>query len=174
MLNHPEIKLKQVAKMLGVTRQRVALMIGALNRPSCAHPDKPAPRKEQAETKLAELKARVAAGEPAQAVVKELGISFFQAMRLGFRARSVFPTHGTQARLRSGCSCWRCRRAGGLSVPRGPRLGTEKKAQVLDWLAWVDPEDGIVLTQAAIGQLVGVAQQAVSRIARASRVDIFS
>ena len=97
MLDHPDLTLRAVAEQLNITRQRVALMVGLLNRPSCAHPDKPAPKRDAARAALTELKNRVRAGEPAQAVVKDLGISLTQAMNLGFRVGSCRPAHGTQA-----------------------------------------------------------------------------
>ena len=166
MLDHPDLTLKAVAEQLNITRQRVALMVGLLNRPSCAHPDKPAPKRDAARAALAELKDRVRAGEPAQAVVKDLGISLTQAMNLGFRVKLVRPSHGTQARLRSGCTCLRCRRAGGLVVPRGKNMTVAKKFQVLDWRAWCDPDTGEGLRQVEIGRLSGVPQPMVSRIMR--------
>jgi len=76
------------------------------------------------------------------------------------------PPHGSQGKLRGGCGCWRCRRAGGIALPRGPRTGPARRAAVEDWLAWTDPDDGTTLTQAEVGRLVGVGQGAVSRIAR--------
>jgi predicted XRE-type DNA-binding protein len=43
-----------------------------------------------------------------------------------------------------------------------------RKAAVLDWLAHRDPDDGSQLKQIDIAKLAGVAQGAVSRIARAA------
>lgn len=167
LLEHPEVTLREVAKQLGVTRQRVSLIVGRLDRPSCAHPDRPAPKKEHAARLLPQLVSRVRAGEAAEHAARELGVSLAQAARLGFRSREVRPPHGTQGRLKSGCDCWRCRRAGGIALPRGPRAGARTRAEVADWLAWTDPENGCGLTQAEIGRLAGVGQGAVSRIARA-------
>jgi hypothetical protein len=42
-----------------------------------------------------------------------------------------------------------------------------KRWEVVDWLAWTDPDDGTGLTQARIGRLVGVGQPVVSRVALA-------
>jgi hypothetical protein len=169
MLAHPTLTLNQVARELKVTRQRVSLMVGRLDRPTCAHPDRPAPRLEQARARMPELVARVQAGEPADKVAADLGISLYQAMKLGFRARVFKPSHGAQARLAGGCSCWRCRRAGGSALSHGPRVDSARRAAVEDWLAWVDPDDEtIALTQAEIGRLTGVGQPVVSRIASVS------
>lgn len=164
LIEHPHLTLKTVANTLGVTRQRVNLMVGALGRPSCARPNKPAPRKEQARAKLAELKARVQAGETAEQAAAALGISLNQAMQLGFRVKEIRPPHGSNKRTE--CRCWRCRHAGGIALPRGPRTGAAKKEAVLDWLAWADPDTGDGLRQVTIGRLAGVAQPVVSRIAR--------
>ena len=169
--DHPHITLHQVAQQLNVTRQRINILVGKLNRPTCAHPDRPAPKREApkreaAKLKLADLRARVAGGEPAEAAAAALGISLHMAMRLGFRSREARPPHGSQGKLRGGCGCWRCRRAGGIALPRGPKTGLARRAAVEDWLAWTDPDDGTTLTQAEVGRLVGVGQGAVSRIAR--------
>jgi hypothetical protein len=83
--DHPHITLHQVAQQLNVTRQRINILVGKLNRPTCAHPDRPAPKREAAKLKLADLRARVAGGEPAEAAAAALGISLPMAMRLGFR-----------------------------------------------------------------------------------------
>lgn len=170
LLDHPGLTLAQVAQHLNVTRQRVGLLVGKLNRPTCAHPNRPAPKREAAKLKLAQLTAKVKAGKPADAAAKELSISLPMAMRLGFRARNAHPPHGTQIRLAKGCDCWRCRRAGGIALPRGPRTGPARRAAVLDWLAWLDPDSGEGLRQVEIGRLAGVAQAAVSRIARMESV----
>jgi hypothetical protein len=128
---------------------------------------------------LAELRARVAVGESASAVAKELGFGLSAAAVLGFRAKAVKPLHGTWERAREkigvdgevvqlGCNCWRCRRVAGLAVPRGPRITAAQKEQIIDWLAWTDPDDGRGLSQTEIGGLVGVGQMAVSRVAQAA------
>ena len=167
LLDQPQLKLSQIASVLGVTRQRVSLLVGKLDRPSCAHSNRLAPKREAARQYLTELAARVRTGEPAAEAAKELGISLGQAMRLGFRVKEVRPPHGTQVRLQAGCNCWRCRRAGGIALARGRRVDNVQVMQVRDWLAWVDPDDGVGITQAQIGQLVGVGQPVVSRIVRA-------
>jgi predicted transcriptional regulator len=169
LLNNPSVKLKHVAAQLGVSRQCVNQIVGKLNRPNCAHPDRPAPRKEEAKKLLPQLIQKVKAGEPAERAAAELGISLAQAHRLGFRSRATRPPHGTIQRSSEGCNCWRCRKAQGIALPRGPLTGTAKRAQILDWLAWADPDTNQPLTQAAIGKLAGVAQTAVSRIYRQER-----
>lgn len=166
LLNNPSVKLKHVAAQLGVSRQCVNQIVGKLNRPSCAHPDRPAPRKEEAKQKLPQLIQKVKAGEPAERAAIELGISLAQAHRLGFRSRAIRSPHGTVQRSSEGCNCWRCRHAAGIALPRGPRTGPAKRAQILDWLAWQDPDTNQPLTQTTIGKLAGVAQTAVSRIYR--------
>ena len=167
MLATPQITLSQVAAQLGVTRQAVNQLVGKLDRPSCASPNRPAPKLEQARRRLEELVERVRAGESADHAAADLGISLAQAMRLGFRSKAVRPAHGTQARLAHGCDCWRCRRAAGRARPRGRRVDLRQQAEVLDWLAYRDPDDETALTQAEVGRLVGVGQPVVSRIARA-------
>ena len=170
MLADPHLTLHQVAQALGVTRQRVSLLVGRLDRPCCTDPSypRPAPRKAEASRHLGELIARVQAGEPAGHAASALGISLGMATKLGFRSRLVHPPHGTQSRLAKGCNCWRCRRSGGIALPRGPKTGPGARAAVEDWLAWVNPEDGTGLTQVEIGRLVGIGQGAVSRIARSN------
>lgn len=165
LLENPDVTLQEVADQLGVTRQRVSLMVGRLGRPTCAHPNRPAPKKELAAQLLPQLIERVRRGEPAEKAAAKLGISLAQAMRLGFRAKQALPPHGTAARAEH-CSCWRCRRATGQVRTRGRRADPAKLAQVHDWLAWTDPETGQPLSQFEIGRLAGVAQGAVSRIAR--------
>ena len=179
LLEHPHVTLRRVADSLGVSRQKVGWMAGRLHRPSCCLPGpRSAPERAKAEACLIELRARVAAGESASAVAKELGFSLSAAAALGFRAKAVKPLHGTWERAREkigvdgevvqlGCSCWRCRMVAGLAVPRGPRITAAQKAQIIDWLVWVDPDDGRGLSQAVIGGLVGVGQMAVSRVAQA-------
>jgi hypothetical protein len=162
LLSNPSLTLKQVAQALGVTRQCVGAIVGKLNRPT----GKPAIKREQARSKLTELRTRVAAGESAEHAAKELGISLGQAMTLGFRAHGIKPAHGSGNR--AACRCWRCRRAAGIAVPRGPRLSDVHKAQVLDLLAWRDPDSGEGLSQRRIGEMVGAGQAAISRIARAA------
>lgn len=167
MVANPTLTLRSVAQALGVTRQCVSQMVGRLDRPSCAHPDRPAPRKDAARHALPQLVKRVKSGEPAEKAAAALGISLPQAIRLGFRSKVARPPHGTQSRIDSGCNCWRCRKSGGIALPRGPKSGPIRQAAVLDWLAWSDPDEGTKLTQTVIGKLAGVAQGAVSRIFRA-------
>ena len=180
LLEHPHITLRRVADQLGVSRQKVGWLAGRLYRPSCCLPGpRPAPERAKAEACLAKLRARVAVGESASAVAKELGFSLSAAAALGFRAKAVKPLHGTWERARGkigvdgdvvqlGCNCWRCRMVAGLAVPRGPRITAAQKEQITDWLAWTDPDDGRGLSQAVIGRLVGVGQMAVSRVAQAA------
>lgn len=166
-LLRPDLTLAKVAKALGITRQRVSLLVGPLGRPNCAtHPDHPAPKRDQAAKLLPILEARVRQGEAAEHVAAELGISLTMAMSLGFRTHSVRPSHGTQARAAQGCNCWRCRRAAGIALPRGPRSGIEVRVRVLDWCAWSDPDTEEKLTQAAVARLAGTTQPVVSRISR--------
>ena len=160
LLAHPQVTLTQTALKLGVTRQAVGQMVGRLDRPR-----RTAPRKEQARARLDDLRKRVSQGEPAARAAAALEISLNQAYRLGFRAHAVRSPHDTQARLASGCDCWRCRRAGGLAIPRSP-MTPQQRAEALDWLAWTDPDDGRGLSQAKIGAVVGIGQAAVSRLAR--------
>ena len=180
LLEHPHVTLRRVADSLGVSRQKVGWLAGRLHRPSCCLPGpRSAPERAKAEACLTELRARVAAGESASAVAKELGFSLSAAAALGFRAKDVKPLHGTWERAREkigadgevvqlGCNCWRCRMVAGLAVPRGPRITAAQKAEVLDWFVWVDPDDGRGLSQTEIGRLVGVGQMAVSRVAQAA------
>jgi predicted transcriptional regulator len=160
LLDHPQVTLRRVAAVLGVTRQCVGALVGPLDRGN--------PKREKAEVAMAELRERVAGGESASAVVKDLGISMSSAAALGFRAKEIRPPHGTWDRARKGCNCWRCRIVAGVAVPRGPRMTTEQKWACLDWLAWVNPDSGRGLTQTAVAKLVGVGQMAVSRISRAA------
>jgi hypothetical protein len=166
LLDHPGVTLAQVGHQLGISRQRTAMLVGRLNRPNCAHAARPAPRKAEAARRLPELTARVAGGESAEKVAADLGISLSQSMRLGLRVRQVRPPHGTQERLAGGCGCWRCRRAGGISLPRGPRTGPAKRVAIIDWLAYRDPDTGLELRQTEIARLAGVHQPLVSRLAR--------
>ena len=178
LLEHPHVTLRRVADSLGVSRQKVGWMAGRLRRPSCCLPGpRLALERAKAASCLSELRARVAAGESASAVAKELGFSLWIAAALGFRAKEVRPPHGTWERARGGggsesprppCNCWRCRRVAGVAVPRGPRTTAAQRAQIIDWLAWVDPDDGRGLSQAVVGELVGVGQMAVSRVAQAA------
>jgi len=163
LLAHPDLKLKHVATRLGVTRQRVSLLVGRLNRPTCTSADRAAPKRDQAAEKMAFLKQRVALGESAQHAAAQLQISLNQARTLGFKVRQVRSAHG---KGRQDCNCWRCRRALGVTLPRGLKSGSIKQSQVLDWLAYRDPDTNEPLTQAQIGRLAGVAQPMVSRIAR--------
>jgi predicted transcriptional regulator len=166
LLDHPSLTLAQVAKNLKVTRQCVSQMAGKLNRPTCATTNRPSPRLDQARQKILELELRVLAGESASSAAHQLGISINQVYKSGFRTRDIRSPHGSQARLTAGCRCWRCRQAAGLTLPRGPRTGPIRKAQVLDFLAWRDPDTGEGLRQVDIARLSGVGQAAVSRISR--------
>jgi len=141
-------------------------MVGRLGRPTCATPNRPALKRDAAQAKLWDLVERVQNGEPAMRAEAQLGISAAMAWKLGFRTKAVRHPHGTQARLTAGCRCWRCRQAGGISLPRGPRTGPARKAAVLDWLAYRDPDTGEALLQVEVARLSGVAQGAVSRIVR--------
>jgi predicted XRE-type DNA-binding protein len=165
LLATPQVTLVQVANQLGVSRQAVNQLVGKLDRPTCAHPNRPAPKREAARARMKELERRVAAGELAKTVAAELGISMNAALRLGFRAKSIRPAHGHG---RKDCNCWRCRRAVGVTKLRGRRANERELAETLDWLAWTDPDDDTALTQARISELTGVWQSMVSRIARAS------
>ncbi len=170
LITRPDITLQRVAQALGITRQRVHLMVDTLGRPSCSKPGpRPAPKRDKAQSLLSTLNQRVANGEPAGVAAQELGISLSQAISLGFRARAARPPHGTQARAQSPCHCWRCRKAAHISLPRGPRSGIARRAAVEDWLAWHDPDTGEGLRQTEIGRLAGVSQGMVSRIANASK-----
>jgi hypothetical protein len=182
MLDHPGVTLRRVAETLDVTRQRASIMVGSLNRSTCCRADRLAPERERAAAGMTFLAERVAAGESAGPVARELSISLSMAMRLGFRVKEVRPPHGTWERAREkigvdgevvqlGCNCWRCRRVAGLAVPRRSRTTMAQKAEVEDWLAWVDPDDGCGLSQAEIGALVGVGQMAVSRVSQAAGPD---
>ena len=166
LLAHPTLTLHQVATALGCTRQYVSYMVGPLARPTCAQIHRPAVKMEEARRQMSNLTARVAAGESAEAVAKDLGISLPTAMQLGFRVKAVRPPHGTPARAKLGCNCWRCRRAIGLAARRAPKASVEQIAHVLDWLAYCDPETGQGLRQVEVGRLAGVCQGTVSRVAR--------
>ena len=163
LLANPRLTLLQVARELKVTRQCVGAIVGRLNRPT----GKPAVKREQAKAKMAELRTRVAAGESAEHAAKELGISLGQAMNLGFRARGIKPTHGSGNK--AACRCWRCRRAAGVALKRGPRMRPEQVQTALDLLAYVDPDSGEGLSQRRIGEMVGAGQAAISRIARSAQ-----
>jgi ParB-like chromosome segregation protein Spo0J len=114
LLDYPGLTLAQVAKTLGVTRQRVGALTGPLGRPTCAEPGpRPAPQRDLARAALPRLRAMVRAGEPAELAAASLGVSLGQAMRLGFKVRDVRPPHG---KGRVGCGCWRCRRAGRVAT----------------------------------------------------------
>lgn len=163
LLDHPGLTLAQVARDLKITRQRVGGLVGKLDRPRHF-----AVKREEARARMIELRTRVANGESAEKASTEMGISLAAAVKAGFRSKDVRPAHGTQARMATGCNCWRCRRAAGIAVPRGTKMGPRVKAQVLDLLAWRDPDDQTPLTQATIGRLTNCGQAAVSRIARAA------
>lgn len=161
LLDHPGLTLAQVAKDLKLTRQRVGSLVGRLNRPRHF-----AVKREEAKARMVELRTRVASGESAEHAAEGLGVSLAAARKLGLRVKSIRPAHGTLERGALGCGCWRCRRAAGIALQRGPRLGVVQKAEIEDLLAWRDPDDEAPLTQATIGKLVGVGQAAVSRVAR--------
>ena len=91
LLDNPALKLQEVATQLGVSRQAVGAMVGRLDRPTCAHPNRPAPKREAAKMKLADLSKRVAAGESPRAAADGLGISLAAAAKLGWRAKDVRP-----------------------------------------------------------------------------------
>jgi hypothetical protein len=171
LLADPGITLAAVAQSLGVTRQRVASLVGPLGRPNCCPSGpRPAPKRDRAAEKMVDLRARVAAGESAESVARALGLSLSMAMQLGFRAKDVRPAHGTKVRWQMGCNCWRCRRVAGVAVPRARKVSAKQRATALDWLAWVDPDDGRRLSQTEIGKMVGIGQMVVSRILRAAEV----
>ena len=94
--------------------------------------------------------------------MRPFAIGFLDAERIQRVIAAVAQTKG-----RTGCNCWRCRRAIGVTISRGPRADSAMVAQTLDWLAWTDPDSGFPLTQAVIGDLVGIGQPVVSRLARA-------
>ena len=169
LLLHPALTLRQVAQSLSISRQAVANMVGRLDRPTCAAPNRPAPKTAQARAHLKDLAELVAQGHTAQQAAEQLGVSLNQARILGFRVKAIRKPHGQG---REGCGdgtrsggCWLCRRAAGLSVPRGTRTKTDAAA-TLDWLAWNDPDDGRFLSQSRIAALSGTKQQTVSRLAR--------
>ena len=171
LLADSSITLAAVAQFLGVTRQRVAALVGPLGRPNCCPSGpRPAPERDRAAACMTELRTRVAAGESAESAARALGLSLSMAMQLGFRAKSVRPAHGTKVRWQMGCNCWRCRRVAGAAVPRARKVSAKQRARVLDWLAWVDPDDGRRLSQTEIGKMVGIGQMAVSRISRSGDV----
>ena len=165
LLDHPGLTLVQVAKNLKVSRQCVSQMVGRLNRPNCAQPNRPSPRLDQAKQKLLELELKVLAGESASSAAHQLGLSVNQVYKSGFRTRDIRSPHGSQARLTAGCRCWRCRQAAGL-VER--RAGKTERASTLDWLAWRDPDTKQPLDPALIAKLSGANLPMVSRIARAA------
>jgi hypothetical protein len=166
LLDHPQVRLQRVADEFGLSRQRIGALVGKLGRPGCCPVGpRPAPEREKAAAGLAELERRVAAGEPASRAADDLGLSLSMAMRLGFRVKSIRPVHGTWDRAKLGCGCWRCRVVAGVAIPRAKRM-TRQLWAILDWLAWVDPDDGRGLSQTTVGRLVGVGQMAVSRVAR--------
>lgn len=160
MQDHPEITLQQIATVLGLTRQRISQFVGPLGRQNCAQPNRPAPKRDRAKQKLLELELRVQAGQSASAAAKDMGLSINQVRSLGFRTKDLRPAHG---KGRQDCNCWRCKRASGAILPRGSQIDP---AQVLDWCAWVDPDDGRALTRQEVARLCGVVQPAVSRIAK--------
>ena len=163
LLAHPGLTLAQVARELKLTRQRVGSLVGRLDRPKHF-----AVKQEQARSRMIELRTRVAGGESAEHAAEGLGISLAAARKLGLRVKLIRPAHGTQERAVLGCSCWRCRRAAGIALQRGPRMSETEKAAIEDLLAWRNPDDQTPLTQSVIGKLVGVGQAAVSRVARSA------
>lgn len=166
MLDHPSLTLAQVAEELGRTRQRISSFVGKLNRSNCAQPGpRLSPKRDEAARRMLELELRVQNGESAESAAKELGISLNQAAQLGFKSRAIrSPAHGSGNRR--GCNCWRCRKAKGIVLPRGPKTPVGKTAAILDWCAWRDPDDGRALTQQEVARLCGVVQPVVSRIAK--------
>ena len=112
MLDHPALTLQQVATALDLTRSRVGKMVGALDRPAGL---KSAPKQGTAAERLAELSAKVQAGEPTTKACVELGIASRTAYHLGFRVKAIRPPHGSEAKWRTGCQCWRCRKASGVT-----------------------------------------------------------
>lgn len=158
--DHPEITLAAVAKQLNLTRQRVSQFVGPLGRQNCAQPNRPAPKRDRAKQKLLELELRVQAGASASAAAKDMNLSINQIRALGFRTKDLRPAHG---KGRQDCSCWRCRKSTGITLPRSPKIDP---TQVLDWLAWVDPDSGEELSQAAVAKLANVTQPVVGRIIR--------
>ena len=171
MLDRPDLTLRSVADSLGLTRQRVSAMVGPLGRPNCAtRPNRPAPMRVAAQQRLKEFTKRVAKGQLVAQAAAALGISPNAAWKLGFRARTIRPPHGTAARAALNCNCWRCRRAAGVTRSyhkTSSAQQTARQAQIVDWLAWTDPDDGSHLTQDQIGRLAGVRQCVVSRVKRA-------
>ena len=185
MLDRPDLTLRSVADSLGLTRQRVSAMVGPLGRPNCAtNPNRSSPVRDQTQKHLKELAKRVAKGQPAAQAARDLGISLNAAWKLGFRVKLIRPPHGTAARATSAitstststststrCNCRRCRRAIGVTRSYHKTSSAQqiaRQVQILDWLAWTDPDDGSHLTQDQIGRLVGTRQCVVSRIARAA------
>ena len=172
MLDRPDLTLRSVADSLGLTRQRVSAMVGPLGRPNCAtNPNRSSPVRDQTQKHLKELTKRVAKGQPAAQAAAALGISPNAAWKMGFRARTIRPSHGTAARAELKCNCWRCRRAIGVTRSYHKTSSAQqiaRQVQILDWLAWTDPDDGSHLTQEQIGRLVGTRQCVVSRVKRAT------
>jgi hypothetical protein len=97
---------------------------------------------DEARDRMEELVRRVRAGESAAGAATRLGISLAQARRLGFKVSSVRPGPGSEHR------------------------GLGRRAEVVDLLAWVDPDTGEELRQREVARLAGVAQQTVSKIAK--------
>ena len=168
LIDHPGITLAAVARSLGTSRQYVSQTVGKLHRPNCTQVPRTAPKADLARQKMVELEMKVLCGETATAAASSLGLSLDAAMQVGFRVRSVRPAHG---RGRTGCACWRCRRASGSVIPGGRIPDHARRALVLDWLAWQDPDGQNRLTQAEIGKLTGIRQPSVSKIAREMRND---
>jgi hypothetical protein len=156
-----------VAKQLNLKRQRVAQIVGKLNRPDCTSPlfMRLAPKTEEAKQKLPELTRLVSQGLSAERAAAQLQISLPMAINLGFRSRPLKHPHGTPARATQ-CNCWRCRRLTHQTIHRGRHADTNTRAQVLDWSAWTEPFTGESLSQAQIGKLAGASQGAVSRVTR--------
>ena len=169
LLDHPNLSLKDVASALNISKQRVHLLVGRLNRPTCAtNLNRPAPRTEQARRLLPELKKRVAMGETAEAVAEQLQISLNQARQIGFLVSHERPAHGTKERAKR-CHCWKCRKCLGIVLQRGPKSGPAKRVEVLDWIAWSDPDSDEKLSQVKIARLCQIGQGSVSRIAKGAQ-----
>jgi len=159
MLDNPDLTLQNVATNLNVSRQYVFSLVGKLNK-------KPqAPRLTEVQTKLPQLTNAVAKGIPVAAAADLLGLSINQVYKAGFRAKGMKKMHNTQARFDAGCRCWRCRRAAGVVQRRASRINWARKVEILDLLAWTDPDSGSHLSQTEVGRLTGVGQAAVSRVA---------
>ena len=105
----------QIAERYGITRQRV----GHLLKPLGLARDLTPQRREDREKELRKASERIEKGKAtASQEAERLGyanVTSFrsQLARLGLKPHYPRPTpkHGTVARYRSGCHCWRCRNA---------------------------------------------------------------